>query len=362
VTGVDDAWRHDELGWFSHSPGVDDQQLTETEALPYVPVAPLASGNALGIDTASYQGSPAWAQVAATRQFVYVKAGQGNGTSYPTLDAQYQGAMAAGMAVGLYWFADPSLTPEANADAFSVQVNRLGAIQGHLPPCLDLETGTGYLGGWAQQFVARLRQNTGCVRVMIYSSASFMKTQITETWMDANIALWVASWGVPPGQPTYTSPRVALHQYSSTGAVAGVAGAVDLDWAVWDLATLIPTAQGGTPVATPPSAPVTSLTADQVNAILGFLTALYQQGSGSVTLGSWTGWPSWPKGSGRSLTPVDYLRQADEQLCAIKAELDSLKAQAGITPGATPSALSDADISKIAAAVAGMLASKLSKP
>jgi GH25 family lysozyme M1 (1,4-beta-N-acetylmuramidase) len=356
VTGVDDAWRHDELGWLpNHQAGVEDVQLAETQYIA-PSITPNASTNALGIDCASYQGAPNWAQVAATRQFVYIKAGQGNGTSYPTLDSQYQGAMAAGLAVGLYWFADPSLTPEANADAFSVQVNRLGAIQGHLPPCLDLETGTGYLGAWAQQFVARLRQNTGCVRVMIYSSASFMKTQITETWMDANIALWVASWGVPPGQPTYTSPRVALHQYSSTAQVAGVAGNVDLDWAIWPLSTLIPSETP--PVTTPPAATTASVLTAAEQAML---LACYQQFSGSAVVGQWTGWPSWPGGSGRSLTLVDYLRQNDAAITALKLELDSFKAQAGITPG-VPAVLSDADISKIAAAVAGMLASKLSKP
>lgn len=353
MTGVDDAWRHDELGWFEHAAGVDDEQLTELDITPYVPASPMASANAIGIDCASYQGSPNFAQVAASgRSFCYLKSSEGASTSYPTLDAQYQGATAAGLITGLYHFAQPSLTPEANADSFSAQVNRLGAVQGHLPPCLDLEVGTGDLSGWAQRFVARLRQNTGCVRVMVYSSTSFFRNQITENWMDSNIALWIAHPSQPPGQPGYLTPRVAVHQYGA-GQVSGVAGNVDLNYAIWNLTTLVPSE--APPVTNPPAASTPSgLTAEEH----AMLVACYQQFSGSPTVGQWTGWPSWPHGSGRSLTLVDYLRQNDEAMISVKAELDSLRAQGGIAP----TTLTDADVARIASAVAGMLASKLSSP
>lgn len=68
--------------------------------------------------------------------------------------------------------------------------------------------------------------------------------------------------------------------------------------------------------------------------VLGFVNAIYQQMSGSMTLGQWSGWPSFPDGSGFSLTPVDYLRQADVQMNAVmkavsdlRTEVDALKAQ-----------------------------------
>lgn len=351
-----DAWRHDELGWFSRQPGVDDAQLTE-EVDPYIPVAPLASSNAIGIDCARYQGVPDFAQVAASgRSFCYLKSSDGSSSSYPSLDLQYRGANAAGMTTGLYHYAQPSLSATANADAFSAQINRLGAVAGHLPPCLDLETGTGDLNTWAQQFVARLRANTGCVRVMIYSSASYFQSgQISENWMDANIALWVAHFGAPPGKPAYLTPRVSMHQYSDAGQVAGVAGNVDLDWCVWPLATLVPTTQGSTPVTTPPAATTASVLTAAEQAML---LACYQQFSGSSVVGQWTGWPSWPGGSGRSLTLVDYCRNLDVEVVALKADLDALRAQAAITPGVS-AALPDADVAKIAAAVAGMLAARL---
>ena len=357
-----DPWSHDELGWLPNPapepPLLADQMWEEMArgedpqsalgaAIAYehalsaaAPVAaPVAATNAIGIDCASYQGQPNWGQVAASgRQFCYLKAGEGSGTSYPSLDGQYTGARAAGLTVGLYWYAKPNLTPEANADAFSAQVNRLGAVMGHLPPCLDLEVGTGDMSGWASAFVNRLRANTGCTRVMVYSGASFFQTNIGEQWMDPNIALWIANFGVPPGKPSYLTPRVAIHQYSATGQVSGVIGNVDLDYAIWPISTLIP--------------PEVELDATEDAALI----ACYQQMSGSATVGQWTGWPSWPGGSGRSLTMLDYLRQADVQLNALKAAVAALQPAA---PTAVSAGLPDSDIARIAAAVAPAVAQAL---
>lgn len=43
----------------------------------------------------------------------------------------------------------------------------------------------------------------------------------------------------------------------------------------------------------------------------GMLVAVYQQLSGSTTLGQWPGWPSWGGGTGESLTLLDYLRRSN---------------------------------------------------
>ena len=193
-----------------------------------------------GIDVASWQGSPDWRKVAAAGVgFAYIKASEGDSSSYPSLSSQYAGARAAGLAVGLYHYARVGKSPTANADAFAAQINRLGAVAGHLPPCLDLEEGAGNLSGWADAFIARLRLKTGCKKVMLYTGTSFFNTHLGEGWMDDDIVLWIAHYGRPPGKPGYLSPRVAMHQYSQTGQVAGIAGAVDLDVAMWPLEKLI---------------------------------------------------------------------------------------------------------------------------
>lgn len=217
------------------------------------------SGNtpgAHGIDVASYQGYPNWESVrTAGIEFAYIKAGEGNSIGYTTLNSQYNGARGAGLTVGLYHYARTNLSPEANADSLAAQVTRLGAIDGHLPPCLDLEEGTGDLSGWASTFVERLRARTGCRRVMVYSGASFFGEHIGESWMDDDVSLWIAHYGRPPGQPRYLTPRVAIHQHSSAGKVAGITGNVDLDFALWPLSRLVTTSdtdKGGNDVAVMP--------------------------------------------------------------------------------------------------------------
>jgi hypothetical protein len=72
----------------------------------------------------------------------------------------------------------------------------------------------------------------------------------------------------------------------------------------------------------------------KLDEVLGFVNALYQQSSGSMELGEWAGWESFPDGSGFSLTQTDYLRQADVQLetmlkaiTSLQLELAALKAR-----------------------------------
>lgn len=193
-----------------------------------------------GIDVASYQGSPDWAKVYRSGiRFAYVKASEGVRSTYSTTDAQFHGANAAGIATGLYHYAKPALSPESNAGALAAQVNRLGAVAGHLPPCLDLEEGTGVLEPWARAFIAKLRALTGCRRVMVYSGASFFKDHIGEAWMDPDTGIWVAHYGRAPGKPAYLTDRVAVHQYSSTGQVPGITGHVDLNQSIWPLSRLV---------------------------------------------------------------------------------------------------------------------------
>lgn len=193
---------------------------------------------AAGIDVSRWQGAPNWAKVAAASaavRFAYIKASEGAGSSYPTTDAQHSGARSAGLVTGLYHYAKPALSPESNADAFAAQVNRLGAVAGHLPPCLDLEEGAGNLSGWCDKFFRRLREKTGCRHVMLYSGTAFFNAHIGEGWMDPDIALWIAHYGRTPGLPGYMSPRVAMHQHSATGKIDGIAGDVDLNVAIWPL-------------------------------------------------------------------------------------------------------------------------------
>lgn len=278
------------------------------------------TSTSLGIDLSDNNAGPFdWPQITNSGvRFAYIKASEGNSTSYDSLDSQYIGAKSAGLAVGLYHFARPGVSPEANADAFAAQINRLGAVAGHLPPCLDLESGIGNLSGWALRFITRLRTKTGCTRVMLYSGASFFKDQIGESWMDPNISLWIAHYGVPIGRPMYLTPRVAMHQYASSGRINGINGNVDLSALLWPISNLMDGNSGD------------DLTQQEHD----MLVALYQFISGSTIAGQWPGWPTWGGGTNENLTATDYLRRSNvetrqmwNELKAMRAELAQLRNQ-----------------------------------
>lgn len=303
---------------------------------------------AQGIDTSDAQGSINWAAVAASGvEFSYIKLSEGESSSYATAAAQFNGATAAGLVTGGYHFARPAYSPQANAAAFAEQLTSLNAIDGHLPPCLDLEVGTGNLSAWASAFVTELRRLTGCQRVMVYSSFSFFTTQITDSWMDDDVLVWIARYNGTPGHGIgYSSPRLALHQFSQTGRIPGISGAVDLDYA------MMPLDQMGDDMG---------LTPEQD----AMLTAVYQYVTGSATVvpqgEDWPGWPTWPGGTDEHLSATDYGRRANAQLNALAGAVQELTASHSVLVKrsvAPPTQISQADINRIAALVASLLQSK----
>jgi GH25 family lysozyme M1 (1,4-beta-N-acetylmuramidase) len=303
-----------------------------------------------GVDVSRWQGAVNWSAVkAAGKQFTYVKVSDGASSSYATAAAQFHEATNAGLITGVYHYANPAYSAVANADAFASQVNALGAIDGHLPPCLDLEIGVGSLSNWAATFVAELRRLTGASRVMVYSGLSFFTHQITESWMDDDIFLWLARYGRNPGDVGYSSSRLVMHQYSQNGQVAGVAGNVDLDVALSPLDQLT----GGDLMA--------GLTPDQD----AKLTAAYQFITGSSDVvppdEDWPGWPTWPGGTDEHLSATDYQRRTNVQLNALAAavsELGNKTSALAKRTSAPPLQLTQADVNRIAAAVVSLQQAK----
>lgn len=255
----------------------------------------LALPGVRGVDTSSWQGAPDWARVRASGyQFAYIKASQGANSTYPTAIGQFGAATANGVVAGLYHYADPSLSPQSNAIAFATQLKRLGALtSSNLPPCLDLEEPGIALNMWASQFFETLRSECNIQRVMLYTGASYFSTNLTEQWMDPDILLWIAHYGRTPGQPGYLSPRVVMHQYSSTEKIPGI-GTGDANYSMWPLSLIV----GGKD---------TELTQEEHD----MLVAVWQYLSGSTTVGEWPGWKTWPGGTEEDLSATDYLRRGN---------------------------------------------------
>lgn len=318
----------------------------------------LGASGMYGLDTSSWQRIVAWPAVAASgRSFAYVKASEGNGRSYPTLDAQYQGAMGAGVITGLYHYALPEsepggASPEENADAFAQQINRLGATRGHLPPALDLEVGDGDMSEWAQRFITRLRQQIGYNRICVYSSASFFSDYIGEHWMDDDVVLWVAHFGAAPGHPKYLTKRVAIHQYSQTGAVPGVDADVDLNYALWPLSQII----DGSDELTPDQ----NRMLEDIHDMLPVIEWIFGQMAGSGPDGkppqfpNVPGWLTWDGGSGEHLSLLDYLRRNN-----VAVQQLSETVQAAVSAGGSPIGV---DVKTLADEIVAEFFAKLSSP
>lgn len=193
----------------------------------------------LGFDVSGWQPSINWK--ATGHSFVYIKATEGSGYVNPWLDDQHSGAVDSGLAWGLYHFADPHNDPGDDARSFADVVKSYDAdASGCLPPCLDFEVFVGDPNAWIYTFFTTLWSALGGERpVILYASGSrFADNTIHHDW-SPSVGIWVASWGRPPGHPSWTSPRVALHQYTASGSVPGVSGMVDLDCAVWPLASIL---------------------------------------------------------------------------------------------------------------------------
>ena len=195
-----------------------------------------------GIDVSHWQGAISWSSVAASgKKFAFQKATESTDYTDPTMTANVTGGKNAGVLMGVYHFARPStVTGDAVAEA-NWFVDRAGQYMtpGHLPPVLDLEDGASMtaaqLSTWVHQFENRVFARVG-VMPIIYCNTNYATNEVNST---VNVyPLWIANWGTGNGDPLTTgSPPCGVWgagnwtfwQHSSTGAVSGISGNVDLD-------------------------------------------------------------------------------------------------------------------------------------
>lgn len=186
---------------------------------------------------------------AAGYDFAYVKVSDGGARYTKTVggllylpQTQVDGAKAAGMLVGGYHYAEPSPSPEAQADVLTAEVRRLGALG--LPPALDLEapfTPGQAAKDFALRFLRRLKAN-GFNQVTVYGYTAMFGAIRPDLWDIPGLVIWVSR----PAQAgsyknSYYSGRADIHQFDSTGVVGGVSG-VDLNVTLTDFIS-----NGGTP-------------------------------------------------------------------------------------------------------------------
>jgi len=192
-----------------------------------------------GIDVSYYQKEIDWEAVAADGiDFAILRLGyRGYTEGGIYLDSRFeedlQGAREAGLEVGAYFYSQ-AVTPEEAEEEAEFVLEALAGRPLDYPIAFDWETipsGKGArtegmsgetLTQCALAFCRRVREGGYEAAIYLYQDLGYFTYDLREL---AGIDLWLAEYGGPPD--FYYD--FGLLQYTSSGQVAGIEGAVDLD-------------------------------------------------------------------------------------------------------------------------------------
>lgn len=216
----------DEMGW----------TLAEDPA----PVLLARSSSALahGIDVSKHQGTINWDAVAAdpSVQFAILRAGYGRYESQkdPTFERNYAECKRLGIPVGAYWYSYAT-TPADAATEGQLFAKVLAGKQFEYPVYFDQEDGS-----------IPAAQRTACALAFFdalgeawykgyYSYTAWMSSVDLGTIRQHCDTVWLADYRATPNQTIQRD----MHQYTSSGTVAGIGGRVDCNRAYVDFPALI---------------------------------------------------------------------------------------------------------------------------
>lgn len=198
-----------------------------------------------GIDVSYFQGEIDWKKVArAGIHFAYIKATEGADRADPNFLANWKGAKKAGIVRGAYhvmYWCSPA------RDQASWFVKHVPVSTGTLPPVLDVEWNS-YSKTCPHQIarksaiakmkvmLAAMEAHTGR-RPIIYTDPKFHEDVLEGEFADYQF--WLRSVAAKP-QKRFPGRDWTFWQFTTTGRVPGVAGAVDrnsyngtpTDWAM----------------------------------------------------------------------------------------------------------------------------------
>jgi lysozyme len=202
-----------------------------------------------GVDVSYYNGKIDWAKVkAAGNDFAFIRISDGTGFHDPQFAANWSGAQAAGVIRGIYQFFRPNQDIAAQADMVVAAAGTPGP--GDLPPVIDVEA-TGNLSpasvaAKVRSWVDRVKAGTG-VDPIVYTGKYFWRDQVGGPTSFARNPLWIAQYTTLCPDLTPPWDTWAFWQYSESGSVPGMSGAVDLDRFNGSLDELRALAGGGMP-------------------------------------------------------------------------------------------------------------------
>ncbi|MBQ7283608.1 MAG: hypothetical protein IJW74_01970 [Oscillospiraceae bacterium] len=196
---------------------------------------------ASGIDVSKWQGNIDWKAVKASGvDYAIIRVGyRGYGSGALVEDPYFRqniaGARAAGLKVGVYFFSQAITTAEAVEEA-SMAINAVKDYKLHYPIYFDTEAATSNGSGRADPLSSAQRtdiakafcqtvQNSG-YRAGVYASKAWFLSRINYSAL-SSYDIWLAHYT----SATDFAHRYDMWQYTGSGRVNGVSGAVDMNWA-----------------------------------------------------------------------------------------------------------------------------------
>lgn len=198
----------------------------------------LNSGNALkGIDVSEWQGSIDWEKVKESGvEFVIIRVG-GRGTVKDTVFADenaqdyYEGARAAGLKVGAYFFSQSISVEEAIAEA-EFTLEQIKDWEVDMPVVYDWEYVDQYartakvsdrvLTDMAKAFCDTVK-DAGYQPMIYFGRSQSMEMLILEELVD--YPFWLAMYTTIMDYPY----KIDMWQYTETGSIPGISGNVDMN-------------------------------------------------------------------------------------------------------------------------------------
>jgi len=195
-----------------------------------------AHAGAKGIDVSKHNGNIDWNQVkGAGIGFAMIRCGyRGSSSGVLVVDPMYQtnmnGAIQAGLGVGVYFFSQAVNVQEAVEEA-SLVIDLLSGYSLSYPVYLDVEKSNGRGDAISPEerteicraFLATV-SNAGYT-AGIYSNKLWFENRINTASL-TDYRIWMAQY---VDIPTYTATRYDMWQYTSKGSVPGVPGNCDMN-------------------------------------------------------------------------------------------------------------------------------------
>lgn len=195
-----------------------------------------------GIDVSKWQGTIDWDQVKESGvDFVIIKAGSTIGKD-DYFEFNYLAAKSRGINVGAYYYTYAMDETEAAADAETL-AGWLSGKTFEYPIFFDIEDPT-------QESLSVQTRTDMCIAFNsvleekgyfagIYASKAWLNSYLDRATLSSKYVIWEASWRSSGQADIDKSSDCQLWQYSATGAVSGISGAVDMNVSYVDYPTLI---------------------------------------------------------------------------------------------------------------------------